>query len=206
MDVRRQSRLIIKVIILDKLRPGAETAKFIAALTEASDSSSPLIELHHFLPLHTLLVGVYARLFAITTNIASTFHLDSTEVFSGKLESRKSLPPDNRQDELLAVAKDGLVSVDDDIGVSIERIRSPSHGSVTALELNPDKLTEAEELDPPSASIESANLVYDKAKLDGRDATRSPAEIIIDTPRVYDNRIDRPKKKRKNAMDDIFGF
>ncbi|OCF73655.1 hypothetical protein I204_05498 [Kwoniella mangroviensis CBS 8886] len=63
----------------------------VKSLFTAQRFTSQIIELHHFLPLQTSVLAIYARLFTITMNIASGLGMDTDQIIQhgGQLKSQK---------------------------------------------------------------------------------------------------------------------
>ncbi|KAK8865812.1 hypothetical protein IAR55_000959 [Kwoniella newhampshirensis] len=57
--------------------------KMIKQLFDAHHVTSQIIDLHHFLPLQTTSLAIYARLFAMTVNIAIAWEMDIERLISG---------------------------------------------------------------------------------------------------------------------------
>lgn len=105
---RRTARVLLHVVLeevaaidhdlLAKVGPQSPgpgemlNVQFIRAILRASESSSQIVELRHFLPLQLTLVGVYARLFTLALNLASCIHLDVQSVLQGKHDSSALSP------------------------------------------------------------------------------------------------------------------
>jgi len=198
----RFTRLVAKVRFLssDTTKP----FQMIACIIKASNATSQSIELHHFLPLHTLLLGIYARLFAILSNIAMWLQLDMLDILierSARRDQRKwrcGQGPENEvkvivdmNTAVMEIAATGI-----ELGTKVER---PAATGLTVSAVSP-----SENIDSAVEICEISAVFQDKPSTGktttGFDVRQRPASSAS-------NDFVRPtKRKKKNAMDDIFNF
>lgn len=72
--------------------PNSCPIQFISALIKSHQAATSQIELYHFLPLQTLLLSIYSRLFTICTNVISYLDLDLSGVLSSSQGSAALSP------------------------------------------------------------------------------------------------------------------
>ncbi|OCF55612.1 hypothetical protein L486_07097 [Kwoniella mangroviensis CBS 10435] len=110
----------------------------VKSLFTAQRFTSQIIELHHFLPLQTSVLAIYARLFTITMNIASGLGMDPDQVIQHggqvKYQKKKKLRTVNVDDERDMIGEvilsDTTKGLGEDMGIHVielgERIERPS--------------------------------------------------------------------------------
>ncbi|WWC86081.1 uncharacterized protein L201_000952 [Kwoniella dendrophila CBS 6074] len=117
----------------------------IKSLFTAQRLTSQVIELHHFLPLQTSVLAIYARLFTITLNIANGLGMDLERLISsGGIMSKSKLKQKNTKGDVKAdngirtdqreskpnkqdiIAEMGLSGVEVELGEKVERMVSTS--------------------------------------------------------------------------------
>ncbi|WWD18004.1 hypothetical protein CI109_102451 [Kwoniella shandongensis] len=107
-----QAEVEEKVVQGRKKKDESLVRKMIKQLFDASYITSQIIDLHHFLPLQTTSLGIYARLFAMTINIASGWEMDVEGLISG---SRPSRSKRSQVTDRVGGAEEGTVSTSDGV-------------------------------------------------------------------------------------------
>jgi hypothetical protein len=85
-------------------------------------ATQQIIELRHFLPLQVLLLGVYARIFAITSNTVKAYGLNLDEMLNGERTRRHDFSPTAIVDQ----DPRGFTPDGPDLGEKLPRITTPS--------------------------------------------------------------------------------
>ncbi len=174
-----------------------------------------MVELHYFLPLHTLLIGIYARLFATASNIAGSLNLDMGYILAGRSSSRPRRPQKRRIEKQRSEPTDGVATEmivgGMEIGTKIARplivvdpVPVPSSSPVIVAS---SSAGDDVEIVP---SVEESGIPHDLNPHNPEPAQCTHANDDINRenrPQPEAAKPSRPgRKRRTDEMDDIFGF
>jgi hypothetical protein len=183
--------------------------QFIQCLLKANVSIQQIIELEHFLPTVISVMAIYGRLFAIGSSIANVLGMEIEESLGVPRRTIKQKRKREEQDEIAEVMEEyvytpapGRTNPTFDLGQKIARpIRSPSPEPVLPASAPVPVLTPSEESGSPPPS--SPDI--------------PPSPVRVPTPPVEkpkkkkktlaeSGKLKKGKGKKKDDMDDIFGF
>ena len=166
------------------------------ALFTATIASDQIVQLYFFLPLHTLLLAIYGRLYTLCENIKAWTGERIHEPIRQESSAAKV------EEEITAV----LLDVPDELGEKIDRgsvVPSTGHTSQS----NPvPSFVEGKKTspvppvkpDPPTAVM--AGEPEDTATTPTAPTVPADVEVSVKSDKA------KAKKRKRNAMDDIFGF
>ncbi|KAK4683422.1 hypothetical protein P7C73_g6846, partial [Tremellales sp. Uapishka_1] len=233
-QVLRLGKLVLRATSAQNL--AKLITKLINALFTASRSTSQIIELLHFLPLQTLLLGIYARLFAICTSLVQSLGLDIGEIVSGRKRSKRRVDSDDAAGQEKGKARAevvGGVEIGERVQRKVVQVEAKEEETGRADKLRPGREDHREivldiDLSPeipvvPLPKINPAPIPpappVSPASKTPRSPSSAPPERTASRPTappfskpkpkraVSPAKTDKEKKKRKKGvMDDIFGF
>ncbi|WVW82133.1 hypothetical protein I302_104138 [Kwoniella bestiolae CBS 10118] len=199
-EVLKMGKLILKYVkdtsIVDeqgwekrRLRGEQLVCRTIKSLFTAQRFTSQIIELHHFLPLQTSTLAIYARLCTITMNIAQGLGMDLEQLISlgGQIHSRKkrSVLVD-MQDRAVELGP-GVMVIDGsendmnihgvELGEKIERQSSIFNSSVHQSTTQPDIPKPSNHKQPQSP----LSLIGSSRPVSASSAVRSRSPVIPST-------------------------
>jgi hypothetical protein len=180
--------------------PAYKLTQFTSTLLHAAGCSSAIIELNHFVPLHTTLLACYARLLSVTLALGAALGMSQTDLLlpsEKKVESRPA-PVTREIGEVGEVITRGK----GDLGEVIAR---PSLGEVIARpasSLPPSRSSVPTEPEPSPAP---APAKPKKRKSDDKGTDVLEAKPKKKAKDGMDDTFDTRPKKAKGGIDDIFG-
>lgn len=176
---------------------------------KATVSIQQIIELEHFLPTVVSVIAIYGRLFALGSSIANTLGMEVEESLGVPKKKVREKRKRKELDEIVEVEEDYVYTPEPgrrvstfDLGQKIERpVRSPSPHPVPRALAPVQVPTSSEESESPPPS--------------SPDIPPSPVRVPsppVEKPKKKKRMVDtetkgkKVKGKRKDDMDDIFGF
>lgn len=186
-------------------------------------STQQIIELEHFLPMHVSVLAVYGRLFVLASHLGQFLSLDVEELLSGRAMPKAVAKAEQEAVSLFAEQSIGEMSASagaTDLGEKIHRPISRAIATPPAPPAPPLKRKET-----PARSSSPAQC-EDSPDPDFPDSPLAPSTVHDPAPRrLKASQSDKPKKKRakaisnnddspavkkkvkrRDAIDDIFGF
>ena len=195
-------------------------SQLVASLIAASDATSQVVELHYFLPLHTLLLGIYARLFAIASNLAAWLALDMFDILAGRSDSKvrreETVKQQQADNPIIRIGEptemDGMVT---EMGTKVSRPAEPQAEHPAASISSTTKKSQAPVRARRSISVEDdTDTIRDITphpstpfQAAGEPASTGSQEAHTRSRLSEQVASSRPVKRRRNdVIDDIFGF
>ncbi|EIW73199.1 hypothetical protein M231_07664 [Tremella mesenterica] len=170
--------------------------KLIQALFTATQSSQQIVQLRYFLPLHTVLISMYARLFTICTSIDIWLspqlltNIPTTEV--------------DRKSQVMEVETYTDLGVQD-VGEKIERQVSSSINVVPLSKMIRTEADRKEEKETVIDTIMVGERPFSNDLTEDNHQTNVQVQIkeAVGSPSMKST---TKKKRKRDVMDDIFGF
>ncbi|KAL1407175.1 hypothetical protein Q8F55_006591 [Vanrija albida] len=199
-----------------------------AALVKAAGATRRMLELHHFMPLQTVLLASYARLYAVAVGLGRSVGLEGHELGLGVEKPAVELaPPELPELEGIELLGERVERVERPVA-SPKRLREDTGSAVASASASPaPRPALAVEAKRPKAVPATADSPRPKKVVDGvrppvaadPHAVPKPKKLkAVDTPPAAATPDGAPKtakaktktktktKKKRDAMDDIFGF
>jgi hypothetical protein len=190
-------------------KSGKTDCQFIQCLLKATVSIQQIIELEHFLPTVISVMAIYGRLFALGSSIANNLGMEMEESLGVPKRTIKQKRKREEQDEIAEVMEEytytpapGRKTPTFDLGQKIARpVRSPSPEPLPPAPISVQVQTTSEESGSPPPSSPDIPPSPIRIPTPPLEKPKKKKKMVSEVGKVK-----KGKGKKKDDMDDIFGF